>query len=379
MYISVRLMIPSLQNAPTANVYPFVGFLSFGDYSTFNTYASDVKSSITQLSELWQSITLVFVVGQTMCYFIYRKPIGGGEKMQGAGFVTRMEDLDPTIRFDNVSFAYPSRPGNAVLKQFSVTFPAKKFSCIIGNSGGGKSTTMALILRMYEPSSGKIWIGKHEYNTVNLTFLRECMAYVTQEPVMFSCTIRENLLYANPRADADQIQKALEDAGCVNIIASLPDGLNTKLAGLSAAGSGLSIGQKQRIAIARAFLRPSPILLLDEPTAALDAKSEELVTAAIVKLVKNRTAIMITHRMTSVRYCDNVVVVLDGACAESGPPSELLQRPNSVFSSFIAQHAEASGRIAGLAAAAEDEGEEHVDEFERLRRITESAEQEPED
>jgi ABC-type multidrug transport system fused ATPase/permease subunit len=232
MYISVRLMIPSLKNAPTANVFPFVGFLSFGEYSTFNSYASDVKSSITELSSLWQSITLVFVVGQTMCYFIYRKPVGGGEKMQGAGFVTRMEDLDPTIRFDNVSFAYPSRPGNAVLKQFSVTFPAKKFSCIIGNSGGGKSTTMALILRMYEPSSGKIWIGKHEYNTVNLTFLRECMAYVTQEPVMFSCTIRENLLYANPRADADQIQKALEDAGCVNIIASLPDGLNTKLAGV---------------------------------------------------------------------------------------------------------------------------------------------------
>jgi ABC-type multidrug transport system fused ATPase/permease subunit len=231
MYISARLMIPSYKNVPTASVFPFVGFISFGDYSTFNSYATSVKDNITQLSSLWQSIMMVFVIGQTMCYFIYRKPVGGGEKMQGTGFVTRMEDLDPAIRFDNVSFAYPSRPGLAVLKNFNVTFPAKKFSCIIGNSGGGKSTTMALILRMYEPSSGKIWIGKHEYNTVNLTFLRECFAYVTQEPVMFSCTIRENLLYANPRADEEQIRKALEDAGCVSIITSLPDGLNTKLAG----------------------------------------------------------------------------------------------------------------------------------------------------
>ena len=90
---------------------------------------------------------------------------------------------------------------------------------------------MGLILRMYEPSSGKIWIGKHEYNTVNLTFLRECFAYVTQEPVMFSCTIRENLLYANPLASSEQIEKALEDAGCKSIAAALPDGLDTKLAG----------------------------------------------------------------------------------------------------------------------------------------------------
>jgi len=227
------LMIPSYQNVPTASVFPFVGFISFGDYTTFNSYATSVKDNITQLSSLWHSIMMEFDIGQTMCYFIYRKPVGGGEKMQGTGFVTRMEDLDPAIRFDNVSFAYPSRPGLAVLKNFNVTFPAKKFSCIIGNSGGGKSTTMALILRMYEPSSGKIWIGKHEYNTVNLTFLRECFAYVTQEPVMFSCTIRENLLYANPRADDEQIRKALEDAGCLSIITSLPDGLNTKLAGES--------------------------------------------------------------------------------------------------------------------------------------------------
>ena len=152
------------------------------------------------------------VVGQTMVYFLHRKPVGGSEKTQGPGFVARIEDIEPTIRFDNVSFAYPSRPGTAVLKKVSVTFPAHKFSCIIGNSGGGKSTTMSLILRMYEPSSGKLWIGKHEYNAVNLTFLRECFAYVTQEPVMFSCTIRENLLYAYPQASNDQIEQALEDA-----------------------------------------------------------------------------------------------------------------------------------------------------------------------
>ena len=111
-----------------------------------------------------------------------------------------MDSIDTTIRFENVSFAYPSRPGVPVLKHFSCSFPAKKFSCIIGNSGGGKSTTMSLILRMYEPSSGTLWLGNHEFNTVNLTFLRECFAYVTQQPVMFSQTIRENLLCEPPFA-----------------------------------------------------------------------------------------------------------------------------------------------------------------------------------
>jgi ABC-type multidrug transport system fused ATPase/permease subunit len=204
---------------------------SFGNYNVFLTYASNVKSAFTEFYNLRQQANQVLVTSQMMVFFLYRKPVGGSDKTQGPGFVSRIQDIDPTIRFDNVSFAYPSRPGVPVLKKFSVIFPANKFSCIIGNSGGGKSTTMGLILRMYEPSSGKIWIGRHEYNTVNLTFLRECFAYVTQEPVMFSCTIRENLMYANPLASSEQIEKALEDAGCKSIFAALPDGLDTKLAG----------------------------------------------------------------------------------------------------------------------------------------------------
>ncbi len=351
-YISSRLVL-QLPNQPGVNPFevPPNTLFSFGQYQIFIQYATNMKDAIGEFYRIREETNKILVVSQTMVYYLYRKPVGGSEKMQGPGFVSRIQDVDPTIRFENVSFAYPSRPGLPVLKKFSVTFPANKFSCIIGNSGGGKSTTMSLILRMYEPSSGKIWLGKHEYNTVNLTFLRECFAYVTQEPVMFSCTIRENLLYANPLATNEQISAALQDAGCASIITSLPDGLDTKLAGeaavharadlhsrgrhfafcvvclgvlskyvyrikivivhllpyiavayfmifpselkssrehphtgLSAAGSGLSVGQKQRIAIARAFLRPSPILLLDEPTAALDAKSEELVTAAIVKV-----------------------------------------------------------------------------------------------
>jgi ABC-type multidrug transport system fused ATPase/permease subunit len=231
-YISARLIL-DLPNAPNSDVRPFSKprEFSFGNYSVFLQYASNVKSSFSEFYELRQEANQVLVTSQMMVFFLYRKPVGGSEKTQGPGFVSRIQDIDPTIRFDNVSFAYPSRPGVPVLKKFSAIFPANKFSCIIGNSGGGKSTTMGLILRMYEPSSGKIWIGRHEYNTVNLTFLRECFAYVTQEPVMFSCTIRENLMYANPLASSEQIEKALEDAGCKSIIAALPDGLDTKLAG----------------------------------------------------------------------------------------------------------------------------------------------------
>ncbi len=231
-YISSRLVL-QLPNQPGVKPFevPANTLFSFGQYGIFIQYATNMKDAISEFYKIRQEANKIMVVSQIMVYYLYRKPIGGSEKMQGPGFVTKLADVDTTIRFENVSFAYPSRPGIPVLKKFSVEFPAKKFSCIIGNSGGGKSTTMGLILRMYEPSSGKLWLGRNEYNTINLTFLRECFAYVTQEPVMFSCTIRENLLYANPQATAEQIDAALDDAGCKSIIASLPDGLDTKLAG----------------------------------------------------------------------------------------------------------------------------------------------------
>jgi ABC-type multidrug transport system fused ATPase/permease subunit len=177
------MMLPRLRSAPNGSVNPpFPGSLSYGEYSVFFQYASIVKEKLTTMYSVYQSVTKVFVMAQTMCYFLYRKPVGGGEKMQGAGFVGKMDAIDTTIRFENVSFAYPSRPGVPVLKHCNCTFPAKKFSCIIGNSGGGKSTIMSLILRMYEPSSGTVWLGSHEFNTVNLTFLRECYAYVARCP-----------------------------------------------------------------------------------------------------------------------------------------------------------------------------------------------------
>ncbi len=201
MYISARLMIPSLSKVRNGSVNPpFYGELNYGEYSVFTQYAQRVKESLSNLYMTYQKITRVFVMGQTMCYFLYRKPVGGGEKTQGAGFVDKISRIDTTIRFENVSFAYPSRPGVSVLKRFSCTFPAKKFSCIIGNSGGGKSTTMSLILRMYEPSSGCLFLGNHEFNTVNLTFLRECFASAPPPPrhTLHYCNNVSGTLHSNP-------------------------------------------------------------------------------------------------------------------------------------------------------------------------------------
>lgn len=199
MYISARLMLSPLRNKKNGSVNPpFFGDLNYGEFSIFQQYATRVKESLSNLYTTYQNITKVFVMGQTMCYFLYRKPVGGGEKMQGAGFVDKMNRIDTTIRFENVSFAYPSRPGIPVLRRFSCTFPAKKFSCIIGNSGGGKSTTMSLILRMYEPSSGCVFLGKHEFNTVNLTFLRECFACVAPLPTLRYCNMSLGTSHSNP-------------------------------------------------------------------------------------------------------------------------------------------------------------------------------------
>jgi ABC-type multidrug transport system fused ATPase/permease subunit len=176
---------------------PFTGSISYGSYSAFRSYADTLKSSLSSLTSLYVTIITICTVAQTLCIFLYRKPQGGSEIAQGPGIVVEEghEALDCTIRFQNVKFSYPSRPKVPVLKGFTVTFPPKKFTCVIGNSGSGKSTLLMLILRMYvkniarfiytcskirhryEPASGNLYLGKHELPLYNITWLRDTFAY----------------------------------------------------------------------------------------------------------------------------------------------------------------------------------------------------------
>lgn len=220
--------------------------------------------------------------------------------------------------FDNVAFCYPDgRPG---LKGLSFTAAPGKMLALVGSSGAGKSTALALIPRLYTPTSGHVLIDGADISHVTLASLREAIAYVGQEALLFDDTIEANILRGRPDATDTEMREAAEAAAC-GFIHDMPDGFATRV-GVN--GQRLSGGQRQRVAIARAILRNPRILLLDEATSALDTESEALVQAALTRLRQGRTTIVVAHRLSTVRDADLIVVMADGVAVEQGTHAQLL-------------------------------------------------------
>jgi ATP-binding cassette subfamily B protein len=226
-----------------------------------------------------------------------------------------------TIRFEGVTFGYDE--GRPVLRGLSFTAPAGQTTAIVGLSGSGKSTVMSLILRFWDPQSGRILIGEQDVRTVSVGSLRAATAYVGQDAFLFDGTVRDNIL-AGARAanDADVVAAAVS-AQAHDFILGLPQGYDTRVGEL---GSLLSGGQRQRIAIARAFLRNAPILLLDEPTSALDAASESAIQDGLARLTEARTTLVIAHRLSTVQAADQIIVLDQGRIIESGRHADLMAR-----------------------------------------------------
>ncbi|MDD2705678.1 MAG: ABC transporter ATP-binding protein [Acidocella sp.] len=220
--------------------------------------------------------------------------------------------------FDNVAFAYPDgRPG---LKGLSFTAAPGKMLALVGASGAGKSTALALIPRLYTPTGGRILVDGADISHVTLESLRGAIAYVGQEALLFDDTIGANIMLGRAGASEAEMQAAAEAAAC-GFIKDMPDGFNTRV-GVN--GQRLSGGQRQRVAIARAILRNPRILLLDEATSALDTESEALVQAALARLRQGRTTVVVAHRLSTVRDADLIVVMADGHAVESGSHADLL-------------------------------------------------------
>lgn len=278
------------------------------------------------------------------------------ELMKGAGAASRlfeMMDREPSIKptigkkldhardaiiFDKVRFSYPTRPAVNIFEDLSFTIPAGSNVCIVGPSGGGKSTISSLILRFYDPTAGSISIGKEDIRGLNLKALRRHIGVVSQEPVLFSGTIAENIAYGKPEASQFEIYEAARRANC-DFISDFPDGLDTYV---GARGAQLSGGQKQRIAIARALIKKPSILILDEATSALDSESEQLVNEALARLMsENSTTISIAHRLSTIKRSDSLVVLgSDGRVAEQGSYRELISKPDSALSKLLQAQAE---------------------------------------
>jgi ABC-type multidrug transport system fused ATPase/permease subunit len=225
------------------------------------------------------------------------------------------------IEFRDVAFAY--RPGEPVLRNLSLTAGGQQVTALVGASGGGKSTIFNLLLRLYQPDAGTVTIDGQDISTVSRASVRRQMAYVGQDTFLFRGTIRENILVGKSDATDDEIRTAAVGAFAHDFIRSFPLGYDTPV---GEHGVQLSTGQRQRIAIARALIRNAPIVLLDESTASLDSESEREVRQAIGRVCKDRTTLIIAHRLHTVLDADRIFVVEDGAIVESGSYDELLRQ-----------------------------------------------------
>jgi subfamily B ATP-binding cassette protein MsbA len=251
-----------------------------------------------------------------------------------------------SIRFESVSFAYG--PGKSVLENLTLVVPAGKVAALVGPSGAGKSTALNLIPRFYDVTAGRVLIDGADVRDVTLESLRRNIALVSQEVTLFDDTIRANIAYGRKAADDADIAAAARRAGAEAFIAALPKGYDTVV---GEQGIKLSGGQRQRLAIARAVLKDAPILLLDEATSALDAESERHVQAALGELMRDRTTLVIAHRLSTVVGADVIYVMDRGRVVESGTHNELLARGGLYARLYALQSAEEPAPASGVRAA----------------------------
>jgi ABC-type multidrug transport system fused ATPase/permease subunit len=226
-----------------------------------------------------------------------------------------------------VSFRYPDAPENT-LADISLTVAKGEMVAFVGMSGAGKTTLMDLVPRFHDVLSGRIVLDGHDIRDLSVTSLRALMGIVTQETFLFADSIGYNIAYGRPGASQADIERAARMAQAHEFIVALPDGYATPV---GERGVKLSGGQRQRLAIARAFLKDPPILILDEATSDLDAESEFLVQQALGELMKNRTVLVIAHRLATVKHADRVVVVHNGKLAEVGTHEALMAREDGIY------------------------------------------------
>ncbi|KAL6188390.1 hypothetical protein ACLB2K_039783 [Fragaria x ananassa] len=273
-----------------------------------------------------------FSAGQAAAYKMFetinRKPIIDVYDTRGL----KSQEIKGDIELRDVYFSYPARPDEQIFIGFSLSIPSGATAALVGQSGSGKSTVISLIERFYDPQAGEILIDGINLKEFQLKWIREKIGLVSQEPVLFSGSIKDNIAYGKDGATTEEMRAAAELANAAKFIDKLPQGLDTMV---GEHGTQLSGGQKQRAAIARAILKNPKILLLDEATSALDAESERVVQEALDRIMVNRTTVIVAHRLSTVRNADTIAVIHRGKIVEKGLHTELVKDPDGAYSQLI--------------------------------------------
>ncbi|CAM5590214.1 Multidrug ABC transporter ATP-binding protein OS=Lysinibacillus sphaericus OX=1421 GN=LS41612_03605 PE=3 SV=1 [Lysinibacillus sphaericus] len=238
------------------------------------------------------------------------------------------------VRFENVAFQYEV-DGSPILKNMNFTIKPGETVAFVGMSGGGKSTIISLIPRFYDATAGAVFVDGHNVKDVTIHSLRSQIGIVLQDNILFSDSVKENILMGKPGASDEEVMAAAKAANAHDFIMNLPNGYNTKV---GERGVKLSGGQKQRVAIARVFLKNPPILILDEATSALDLESEALIQESLDALVHDRTTIIIAHRLSTITHADNIFVIEHGQLIEEGNHEQLMKKQGTYYNLFQVQH-----------------------------------------
>ncbi len=295
------------------------GRMSAGRLSQFVLYAVFAAGGLGELSQVWGEISAASGAAERLFEIVQAEPaIKAPARPVAMPTQSRGE-----VAFDNVHFAYPTRPETSALHGVTFQVRAGEKVAIVGPSGAGKSTIFHLILRFYDPTSGTVSIDGVRADAVDPRELRRRIALVPQDTAIFSISVRENIRFGRPEATDAEVARAAEAAAAADFIRALPRGYDTQV---GERGVTLSGGQRQRIAIARAILRGAPLLLLDEATSSLDAENETLVQKALARLMQERTTLVIAHRLATVLRCDRILVLDQGRIVEEGTHESLVMR-----------------------------------------------------
>ncbi|MGN1328828.1 MAG: ABC transporter ATP-binding protein [Eubacterium sp.] len=302
------------------------GLISVGIISAFIVYAKQFSKPINEIAQIYGQLQTA-IAGAERVFAVYDEinEDKSGEKLA--------DSANATVSFNNVNFSYTE--GHPVLKDFTLTVPSGKKVALVGATGSGKTTVVNLLMRFYDIESGSICINRQDISNISTDTLRQNVAIVLQDTVLFSDTIRNNLKYSNENVTEKALENAVKMSCCNEMLKNMPQGIETVLTG---GGENISQGQRQLLAIARAFVADPKILILDEATSNVDTRTEKAIQDAMQRIMQNRTSIVIAHRLSTVRDSDIIVVMDKGQIVEIGNHDDLLKKQGKYYELYMTQY-----------------------------------------